>query len=90
VAAQRAVTDVRADVLPDGWRHWRDFERAIELSGLGHFPSDAEALDTDAGRWISFVRVVADAHGRSRREPVRPCPRRHCRRRWLNPDLKSQ
>jgi cyclopropane fatty-acyl-phospholipid synthase-like methyltransferase len=59
----RAVTAVRADELPDGWRHWRDFEHAIELSGLGHFPSDAEALDTDAGRWISFVRVVATRTG---------------------------
>jgi SAM-dependent methyltransferase len=54
-----AVTDVAASVLPDGWRHWRDFERALELSGRAVFPSDAEALERDAGRTLGFVRVVA-------------------------------
>jgi SAM-dependent methyltransferase len=53
------VTDVRADLLPAGWRHWRDFERAVELAGAGHFPSDAEALDADAGRTIGLVRLTA-------------------------------
>jgi cyclopropane fatty-acyl-phospholipid synthase-like methyltransferase len=48
-----------ADTLPDGWRHWRDFERAVELSGKGVFPSDAEALDRDGGRYIGLVRAVA-------------------------------
>jgi SAM-dependent methyltransferase len=67
------VTGVRADVLPDGWRHWRDFERAIELSGRGHFPSDAEALDADGGRHIGFVRVVAErthANGENLYDPA--------------------
>jgi SAM-dependent methyltransferase len=49
----------RADLLPDGWRHWHQFERAIEASGTGRFPSDAEALEADEGRYIGFVRVVA-------------------------------
>jgi SAM-dependent methyltransferase len=53
------VTDVRVDTLPDGWRHWRDFEKALEASGKGIFPSDAEALDADQGRYIGFVRVIA-------------------------------
>jgi cyclopropane fatty-acyl-phospholipid synthase-like methyltransferase len=47
-----------ADTLPDGWRHWRDFERAVELSGKAVFPSDAEALDRDGGRYIGLVRAV--------------------------------
>jgi SAM-dependent methyltransferase len=51
------VTAVEADLLPDGWRHWRDFERALEASGKGHFPSDAEAIDRDGGRTLGFVRV---------------------------------
>jgi SAM-dependent methyltransferase len=54
-----AVRDVRADVQPDGWRHWRDFERAIERSGKGFFPTDAEALERDAGRTLAVIRVVA-------------------------------
>jgi SAM-dependent methyltransferase len=53
------VRDVAVDTLPDGWRHWRDFERAVELSGRGVFPSDAEALDRDAGSTMGFVRAVA-------------------------------
>lgn len=54
-----SVTDVRVDVHPDGWRLWRDFERAVELAGKGVFPSDAEALDRDGGRTIGFVRMTA-------------------------------
>jgi SAM-dependent methyltransferase len=53
------VTDVQVDVQPDGWRHWMDFERAVELAGKGQFPSDAEALERDAGRHIGFVRALA-------------------------------
>ncbi len=54
-----AVTDVRAELLPDGWRHWRDFERVQELTGKGLFPSDTEALDQDAGETMGLVRVTA-------------------------------
>jgi SAM-dependent methyltransferase len=54
----RVAVDV-ADTLPDGWRHWRDCEIALERSGKGVFPSDAEALEADSGRYVGFVRVVA-------------------------------
>ena len=50
-----AVSDAQVREMPDGWRHWRDFERALELSGKGIFPSVAEALDKDAGEYIGFV-----------------------------------
>ncbi len=53
------VSDVHADTLPNGWQDWRDFEKAVELSGAGVFPSDAEALEQDAGRYLGFVRVTA-------------------------------
>lgn len=53
------VTEVRTDVLDDGWRHWVDFERALEQSGKAIFPSDAEALEKDSGQTIGFVRAVA-------------------------------
>jgi SAM-dependent methyltransferase len=58
-----AVRGVSADLQPDGWRHWADFERAIEASGKGIFPSDAEALEKDAGRTIGFVRLTAERTG---------------------------
>ena len=54
-----SVTDVQVDTLPDGWRHWRDFEKALEIVGKSVFPSDAEALDSDQGRYIGFIRAVA-------------------------------
>ena len=53
----RAVRGVTTDVLPDGWRHWRDFDRALELADKNLFPSDAEALERDKGQTIGFVRV---------------------------------
>ncbi len=54
-----AVTAVAVDSLPDGWRHWRDFEQALESSGKGVFPSDVEALERDQGRYIGLVRMLA-------------------------------
>ena len=54
-----AVRSVETTTQPDGWRHWRDFERAIELAGTGIFPSDAEALDRDGGRYLGFIQVRA-------------------------------
>lgn len=66
------VSDVRADTLADGWRHWCDFERAIELAGKGLFPSDAEALDADQGRTIGFVRAIARRSGEAARNLYDP------------------
>jgi SAM-dependent methyltransferase len=48
-----------ADTLTDGWRHWHDFERELERSGKNPFPSCAEALEADAGRYLGFVRMIA-------------------------------
>ncbi len=53
------VTDIRVDTLKDGWRHWYDFERVVEAVGSSVFPSDAEALAKDEGRYIGFVRAIA-------------------------------
>ncbi|MCU0255981.1 MAG: methyltransferase domain-containing protein [Vicinamibacterales bacterium] len=58
-AGSPMVEGVEVDLMPEGCRHWRDFERAIELSGKGFFPSDAEALEEDADRTLAFVRLVA-------------------------------
>ena len=54
-----SVKDVQIDTLPDGWLYWHDFEKALEVSGTNVFPSDAEALDSDHGRYIGFVRAIA-------------------------------
>lgn len=57
------VSDVEVDLLPDGCRHWADFERALEMSGKGFFPSCAEALERDADATLGFVRIVAARTG---------------------------
>jgi SAM-dependent methyltransferase len=59
-----SVIDVRVDTLEEGWRHWRDFENILEATGKSVFPSDAEALERDGGRYIGFVRAIARRTGR--------------------------
>jgi SAM-dependent methyltransferase len=66
------VEAVEAELQPDGWRAWRDFERALELSGKARFPSDAEAIEKDAGRTLGFVGLRArraDAEGMNLYQP---------------------
>ena len=57
------VKDVSVDAQLEGWRYWSDFERAVEASGRGIFPSDAEAIAADAGRTIAFLRLLAERTG---------------------------
>jgi ubiquinone/menaquinone biosynthesis C-methylase UbiE len=47
------------DTLEDGYKYWATQERALELAGLGIFPSVEETLLKDAGRYIGFVRIIA-------------------------------
>ncbi len=62
-AGSPSVTGVAVDAQPDGWRHWADFERAVEASGRALFPSDAEAIEKDAGRTLTFLRLLAERTG---------------------------
>jgi len=48
-----------ADTLTDGCRHWLQHERAIDAAGTNRFPSDAEVLEADGGRYLGFARLVA-------------------------------
>ncbi len=47
-----------ADIQPDGWRLWLQYEKACEEAGTLIFPSEAETLEADAGRYLAMVRVV--------------------------------
>jgi SAM-dependent methyltransferase len=53
------AANVAVAAQPDGWRHWRDFDRALEAAGKSTFPSDAEALDKDRGEYLGFIRLTA-------------------------------
>lgn len=67
------LTGVAVEAQPDGWRHWRDFELALEAAGKSVFPSDAEALEKDRGETIAFLRLTArrtDAEGEDLYDPA--------------------
>lgn len=55
----RCVKDIQCSILPDGWRLWMDFEDILERTGYGLFPSDAQALRRDHGRYIGFACCTA-------------------------------
>jgi hypothetical protein len=49
--------------MADVSSHWAEFERAVETAGKSIFPSDAEAIEEDRGRYLGFVRAVARRTG---------------------------
>jgi SAM-dependent methyltransferase len=51
-----------ADMLPDGWRFWRDWLRLIAPANV----VEIDAVETDAGRHFGYVRAV----GRRRAEAI--------------------
>jgi SAM-dependent methyltransferase len=57
--ARISTVDVEiADVMPDGWRHWLQYEKACREAGTLLFPSEEETLETDAGRYLALIRMV--------------------------------
>jgi len=53
-----------ADTLEDGWKHWMDWENALEASGKEMmFPSEAGPLEEDQGEYMGFVRMIARRSG---------------------------
>ncbi len=47
-----------ASYVEDGWKLWRDWELIRDGGGFTGFPSDAETLEEDGGRYIGFVMLV--------------------------------
>jgi len=52
------VKDVAADCLPDGWKHWLQYEKACHEAGTLMFTPEEEVLEEDAGRYLALIRVV--------------------------------
>jgi len=48
-----------ADMMPDGCKHWLQYEQACDEAGTLMFPSEAEILQRDAGRYLALIRMVA-------------------------------
>jgi SAM-dependent methyltransferase len=53
------VKEVAADYQPDGIQHWLQYEKACEEAGTLLFPSEAEILEADEGRYLALIRVIA-------------------------------
>ena len=69
----------RADALPDGWRLWLDWQRAV---APGNAP-EIEALEADAGRLLTYVRAVGRRTELELDEPIVSIPPRYERQRLL-------
>jgi SAM-dependent methyltransferase len=52
------IKDVAADVLPDGWKDWLQYEKACEEAGTLMFATEVPTLEEDAGRYMALIRVV--------------------------------
>jgi hypothetical protein len=53
-----SIENVAAEVQPDGWKDWLQYEKACQEAGTLIFTSEAETLQADAGRYLALVRVV--------------------------------
>jgi ubiquinone/menaquinone biosynthesis C-methylase UbiE len=52
------IESVIADLQPDGWKHWIQYEKACDEAGTLIFPSEAGLLESDAGRYLGMIRVT--------------------------------
>ena len=61
--AKTGLVDVmRADMVPDGWRHWLKWLEVCRQTGFPSNQPEEEMLRVDAGRNLGFTRVIARAH----------------------------
>lgn len=57
--ARTSLVDVEiANLQPDGWRHWLQYDKACDEAGTLIFPSEVETLEADAGRYLALIRMV--------------------------------
>jgi cyclopropane fatty-acyl-phospholipid synthase-like methyltransferase len=47
-----------ADMIEDGWKHWRDWNLICKDQEYGFYQPDIDMLDADEGRNLGFTRVV--------------------------------
>jgi SAM-dependent methyltransferase len=53
-----SMKNVTAEYQPDGIKHWIQYEKACEEAGTLMFPSEAETLEADGGRYLALLRVT--------------------------------
>jgi hypothetical protein len=52
-----------ADLQPDGWRDWLQFENVKTAAGKNPYPNEGLMVEADAGRTLGFVRMVGRRGG---------------------------
>lgn len=62
-----------ADTMPDGWRLWLDWQRAV----APHNVPEIAALEADAGQFLAYVRAVARRTDLRLEEPIASIPPRY-------------
>lgn len=55
----RCINNVTADILPDGWKDWLQYDKACLEAKTILFPAEVEDLEEDAGTYLGLVRVTA-------------------------------
>lgn len=57
------VEVIQADFLPEGWKHWLQWQQILVEQGLRgnseEYSSEAKMLQIDAGRNLGFVQLIA-------------------------------
>lgn len=53
-----------ADTMPDGWRYWLDWQRAVAPDNT----AEIQAIETDAGEYLGYVRLVGRRRGETKLE----------------------
>jgi len=59
------IVDVEvADTMPDGWRFWLDWQRAVAPDNA----TEIKAVEADAGQYLGYVRLVGRRRGDAKLE----------------------
>jgi SAM-dependent methyltransferase len=59
------ITGVETGYMPDAVKDWVQYERACDEAGTLLFPSDADILEEDGGRYMALLRVTGQRKGES-------------------------
>ncbi|MEE9441331.1 MAG: methyltransferase domain-containing protein [candidate division Zixibacteria bacterium] len=63
------IVDIEvAEIIPDGWKLWLEWEEIKDGGGFSGFPSDAETISADAGKYLGFVLIILKTIPRKKSE----------------------
>jgi len=57
-----------AEIIPEGWKLWLEWEQIRDGAGFSGFPSDVETISEDAGEYLSFVLFILKTKARQQSE----------------------